>query len=87
VFVTDPRGQRVRLLGRAGLRLVLFPASGFRSYTGPRDFKPRFPQLREARQLGDFEGYVSWGLGLARPSCTRVFTLRAPRRLVIDVPH
>jgi len=41
--------------------------------------------LKEARRLGDFEGTLSWGLGLARPSCIRAFALTAPGRLVVDI--
>lgn len=86
VFRVDPSNRRVVLLGHAGLRLVLHEATGQGSYGGPLDFRPRFPQLREARQIGDFEAVTSWGLGLRAPSCTRVFTLHRPSRLVIDVP-
>jgi hypothetical protein len=87
VFVLDPSGRQVTLLGSAGLKIVMHTATGVGTYGGPADFRPRFPQLREARRLGDFEGYLSWGLGLAHQSCKRVFTLSSPRRLIIDVPH
>ena len=39
----------------------------------------------EARTIGDIEGVVTWGLGVAGPACTRVLTLSAPARLVVDV--
>jgi hypothetical protein len=87
VFTLDPSGTQVDLLGSAGLKLVMHTATGRGTYTGPADLRPRFPQLREARLLGDFEGYVTWGLGLAHQSCKRVFKLTSPTRLVIDVPH
>ncbi|GAB2465818.1 hypothetical protein GCM10027265_14020 [Jatrophihabitans fulvus] len=87
VFWLDPSDLRVVLGGRAGPKLVMHGASGIGSYRGPTDLRPRFPQLREARRLGDFEAVTSWGLGLSRASCTRVFALRAPTRLVVDVPH
>jgi hypothetical protein len=57
------------------------------SYHGSADFRTGFVELKEARSLGDFEGYVTWGLGLAHPSCKRVVTLTSPARLIIDVPH
>jgi hypothetical protein len=85
VFWLDPSNQRVTLRGTAGLKLVLHPASGYRTYAGPSDFRTTFPQLREARRIGDFEGYTSWGLGLHHQACKRVFGLSAPTRLVIDV--
>lgn len=87
VFTLDPSGNQVQLLGAAGIKLVLHTATGRGTYLGPVDFRTGFEQLREARLLGDFEGYVSWGLGLRHQSCKRVFTLTSPRRLIIDVPR
>jgi hypothetical protein len=87
VFTLDPSGAQVHLLGTAGIKLVMHTATGRGTYFGAADFRTGFPQLREARRIGDFEGYVSWGLGLAHQSCKRVFTLTSPSRLVIDVPH
>ncbi len=40
--------------------------------------------LVEAKIVEDFEGYLSWGLGLAKPVCLRAFTLSDPPRLVVD---
>lgn len=87
MFTRDPSGTPVTLLGDAGLKVVLHSVTGVGSYRGPADFRTGFPQLREARRIGDFEGYVTWGLGLDHSSCKRVFTLANPTRLVIDVPH
>jgi hypothetical protein len=86
-FVLDASGRPVTLLGHAGIKVELKRAQAFGSYHGSRDFKPRFPQLREARQTGDFEAVNSWGLGVHRNSCMHVFTLSAPARLVIDTRH
>jgi hypothetical protein len=86
-FVLDPSGRSVTLLGHAGIRVAVHFATGDGTYHGPADFRTGFPQLLEARRIGDFEGYVSWGLGLDHQSCKRVLTLSNPTRLVIDVPH
>lgn len=86
-FTLDPSGRQVTLLGSAGLKVAMHFVTGVGTYHGPVDFRTGFPQLREARRLGDFEGYVTWGLGLAHQSCKRVFKLTNPTRLVIDVPH
>ena len=48
---------------------------------------PRFPTLRQVKFGGDFEGYVSAGLGLADRVGFRVFTLTNPYRVVVDVAH
>jgi hypothetical protein len=85
-FVQDASGLPVALAGSAGLRVVVHGASGQGSFTGPTDLRPAGTAvLREARQVGDFEGVVSWGLGLSRTACFRAFVLTGPNRLVVDV--
>ncbi len=85
-FDEDASGRPVELTGSAGLRVVVRGARGAGSYTGPTDLRPSGTAvLREARQIGDFEGVYTWGLGLSRAACYRVLTLKDPSRLVIDV--
>ena len=88
VFKIGGRGQPVTLNGTAGVLVQVHSATGSGTYNGPTDFShPDFLVLGEARLIEDFEGYVSWGLGLNRPACMRVFPIPAgdlPPRLVID---
>lgn len=86
VFTLDPSGRPVRLRGTAGIKIVMHPAGGQGTYTGPSHLRTTFPQLLEARRIGDFEGFTTWGLGLRHQSCKRGFTLSVPTRLVVDVP-
>lgn len=86
VFTQGASGQSVTLSGTAGVLVTVHSATGATTFTGPTDIlNPNFVILSEARQTQDFEGYVSWGLGLARPACMRVFTLSDPARLVVDL--
>ena len=48
---------------------------------------PLCPNLRQVKLAGDFEGVVSFGLGLRRKTGFRVFRLTGPTRIVIDVAH
>ena len=85
-FVQDPSGLRVTLTGSAGLVVTLHGAQSQGTYGGQTDQHPSGTSvLREARQVGDFEGVVSWGLGLSHTACFRAFTLTGPARLVIDI--
>jgi hypothetical protein len=84
-FVQDASGAPVTLQGSSGLVVVLRNTSSAGSYTGPTDLHPNGTVLREARQVGDFEGVVHWALGLSHPACYRVTTLSNPSRLVIDI--
>jgi hypothetical protein len=85
VFQQGASGQTLTLVGTAGVLVQVHSATGATTFTGPTDIvHPDYKVLNEARQTEDFEGYVSWGLGLSRPACMRVFTLPNPARLVVD---
>jgi len=89
----DPKGTKISLPGRFFLHVVFRGASGFcpqpshRTWTGPTALTPRYPQLLAVKAAGDFEGYLSFGLGLAAKGPYHVSTLTGPDRVVIDVSH
>ncbi len=86
VFTQGASGQTVTLSGTAGILITVHSATGATTFTGSKDLiHPDFQVLKEAREVQDFEGYVSWGLGLSKPTCMRVFTLSDPARLVVDL--
>ena len=84
-FTLDPRGEVVTLSGTRGVLIVLYNATNHASFAGPTDLRTSLPAIREARLVGDFEGMVSWGLGVNGPGFVRVMTLTGPNRLVVDV--
>jgi hypothetical protein len=84
-FTLDPKGEVVTLGGARGLLIVLRNASNHDSFSGAADVMAGLSAIREARLVGDFEGVVSWGLGVDGPGFVRVLTLTNPSRLVVDV--
>jgi hypothetical protein len=88
--VHDPSGQPVSLPGAARLRVVIRQA---RAHTLggtsllPAALTPACPNLRKVKGAGDFEGIVSFGLGLQRKTGFRVFRLTNPKRIVVDIAH
>ena len=84
-FVKDASGQAVTLQGSAGLKLVFHGAAAYPTYTRSTDQKPALPVVKEVEQIGDFEGVLSWGIGLSQQSCMRTLELSGPTRLVIDI--
>lgn len=82
-FIEDGSGAPVKLAGKYGLKILITETDEHPDYSGPTDYKPNYPQLKEARLMGDFEGRVTWGVGLASPACYRVQMLDNPTRLVI----
>ena len=90
----DAKGAPVPLPGRSFLRVVFHPASeatrllaGPPGYPSPGTISPYFPTLLQVSAAGNFEGYVSFGLGLSGRAGYRVYTLANPGRVVIDLPH
>jgi hypothetical protein len=85
VFPSGASGQTLTLSGTSGVLVRIHSATGANTFTGPTDITHgEYPVLKEARQTEDFEGYVSWGLGLGKAACMRAFTLADPARLVVD---
>jgi hypothetical protein len=85
VFSLGASGQKVTVQGTAGVLVTVHSATGVTTFTGSTDLvQASNPVLLEARQTEDFEGYVSWALGLSKPACMRVFTITEPARLIVD---
>jgi hypothetical protein len=84
-FTRDGIGDQVSLAGHDGLLVSIFSGDAHTAYSGPTDIKTGFAGLLEVRVVGDFEGYVHLGLGLAVPACYRAVVLTNPTRLVIDI--
>jgi hypothetical protein len=85
-FTTGASGQSVTLSGTAGILVTVHSATGNTTFTGSTDLiHSDYAVIKEARQLQDYEGTVSWGLGISKPTCMRVFTLTDPARLVVDL--
>lgn len=90
-LVTDGEGAPVEVEGKAFVH-VSFMAVGvdlssetpIEVYTGPDEFTPAFPTVRELEKTGDFEGVVSWGIGLVRKAC--VVVEASDRELVLQFP-
>jgi hypothetical protein len=89
--VADGSGKPVPVAGHAFLRVTfrgataVCPANGRKTYTGPQSLAPGFTQLRGLVAAGDFEGYLSWGVGLTKKASYHAYTLTGPARVVIDL--
>ena len=89
----DPKGSPVPLAGQAYLRVVFRAATGWcakpphQTYTGPAVLTPYYPTLLVSSAAGDFEGYLSFGLGLATQASYHVYGLTGPDRVVVDISH
>jgi hypothetical protein len=89
-IVADGSGNPVSLLGSKRLRVIVRNARGHTQRGTnllPSVRTPLCSNLRQVKKAGDFEGVVTFGLGLRRKTGFRVFRLTAPTRIVIDVAH
>ena len=87
-LIADPSGRLVPIAGRAILQVTMAPTNAHNSAghsTAPTKVAFALPNVMTAVLSGDFEAVTSSGLGLAKRETFKVFTLRNPNRLVIDV--
>jgi hypothetical protein len=84
-FMTDPKGDTVSVVGQAGIKVTIHISDAHTAYSGPTDIKTGYSGLREVREIGDFEGYVTFALGVSSPGCYSATILTNPTRLVIDI--
>ena len=87
-LIADPSGRPVPIAGRAILVASFFPATahgGADSVTGPERVAFALPNVMTVVRAGDFESVLSYGVGLAKRTTFRVFTLTRPSRVVIDI--
>lgn len=92
----DGSGEEVAVEGVAILQVRLENAATARfegekvilTYNGPRRIEGSGTSVvTEAVLIGDFEGVVSWAVGLkVRPETLDVSALGSPSRLVLDIP-
>jgi len=72
-FLQDPSGKPVDLAGSAGASIVLRGFRGdMRNYGGPVSINSSGPRLLQVYEIGDFEGVVTWAVGLRSAGCASV---------------
>lgn len=87
-LIGDASGQPVPIAGRAILRVRFQPAAAHTeagTATAPARIAFGLPNVLTAVRSGDFEAVTTYGVGLAKAQPFRLFTLRNPDRVVIDV--
>lgn len=90
-LIQDGSGDIEWLTGAAFAEVVATPAQahddqGNPSYPGLRKFRTRnLTNVMAVAITGDYEAYLSIGVGMRKQTWVTVFTLDAPTRVVIDV--
>ncbi|MFY0563409.1 AMIN-like domain-containing (lipo)protein [Archangium lansingense] len=83
-------GDPTELAGQGWLQVRVQPAQaheGAQVTVAERKRKPALPVFQEMELTCDFEGEVTWVLGVKHPNKYRVMELKEPTRLVVDVQH
>lgn len=86
-LIADGSGLPVPVVGNATL-LVQFTSArahdDAQHVTAPTHMHPKLPLIKEVVGAGDFEGVVTYGVGLDRKAELRVLTLAGASRVVVD---
>lgn len=87
-LIADGSGLPVSIAGRAILQVTFSPADAHdeagRS-TAPNRIAFGLPNIITAVRAGDFEAVTTYGIGLAKRQPFRMFTLKHPSRVVLDI--
>ena len=85
----DASGKPVHLAGGAAIEVVFHGANAHDDQGKPtvssRRFSPGLPVLKEVALIGDFEGVVSYGLGVDHRTSFNVLQLSSPSRIAVDI--
>jgi hypothetical protein len=89
--IADGSGHTVHVKGHYFLSLSMPNTSTSGAAGTPTDvhqkYTPNLPEIVQIKKTGEFEGVVSFGIGLRHRNGFHVFRLKSPARLVIDVLH
>ncbi|EPX59987.1 hypothetical protein D187_002073 [Cystobacter fuscus DSM 2262] len=84
-------GDPTEVAGQGRLQVSLQPAQAHdengQVTIASRERTAALPVLQELEQTCDFEGEVTWVLGVKQPQAYRVLELHAPTRIVVDVRY
>ena len=84
-LIADASGQVIPIEGHAIIRVRFF--SAFTEVTATQT--PRLPEIRQVKAAGNFEGVVSYGVGVTRKEPVTMRTLAGPtvglNRIYFDV--
>ena len=86
-LIGDGSGLPVPITGNAILQLTLRPAQAHNEQgqpTAPTRMTFGLPNVKEVASAGDFEGVVTYGIGVAHKVELRVITLTQASRVVVD---
>ncbi|WP_112267832.1 AMIN-like domain-containing (lipo)protein [Lentzea terrae] len=88
-LIGDPSGLPVPVVGDAILQVRMASASGHDENGnvtyGPTRRTYPLPNVIQVVNSGDFEGVLTFGIGLARQTTVNTFTLTNPSRVVVDI--
>jgi peptidoglycan hydrolase-like protein with peptidoglycan-binding domain len=88
----DGSGNPVPLKGRAFVEVTMRPAaahddSGNPTFPGPLPHIANTAALRDLADAGDFEGVITWGIGVAARTPLQIRQFANPSRIAIDIAH
>lgn len=90
-ILADPSAMEVEIDGEAFIQIRFLGAQAHdeagNTTVDDLEIMPGLDSILEIERTGDFEGYLTWVLGLPEELDFRVIDLSDPTRVVVDVGH
>ena len=86
-------GNEVELTGKGALEVRFTPAQAHTEDGKPtlffsdNDQNPNYEVIKKVKSTCDFEGNVTWAVGISQANNYRVLELENPVRLAVDIEH
>lgn len=87
-LIGDASGQVIPIAGKFILQVRFEPSAAHNDAgqsTAPADLKFNLGNVVEVKRAGDFEGVVTYGIGLKKQALFCPFSLSGPTRFVVDI--
>jgi hypothetical protein len=83
-LIADASGKTIPIRGRYIIRIVFHTATA--ATAAERTLTPGLPGIQQVKPAGNFEGYVSYGIGVQHKGPLTLHVLHGPNRVYLDVP-
>lgn len=84
-LLADGSGHVIPIKGKAIIHVTFFPMSTWSAPWPPPGITLNLPEIRQIKVAGNYEGYVSYGIGVPAKERVSLHRLTHPDRIYLDI--